>query len=166
MKKVTALLILFLCFHFVNGQERTLKTKKYAGTYLTGDVLSEEGGSSLKVYPESDSTVLIYVYIQNGAPSYNFGRLYGRVSILHGKGSFHTKMDFQDNGCHWLILINKDALVVTTIDRQNDCGFGNGVSADGRYKKVSGKIPMYFVQGDGEKVYFSKVTPEQYMDTL
>lgn len=166
MKKVTTILTLFLCVHFVNGQERALETKKYAGTYLIGDVRSTEGGSRVDVYPESDSTVLIYVYIQNSAPSYNFGRLYGRVKILNGKGNFLKKIDDMDISCHWLIELNKDALIVTTINRQYNCEFGNGVYADGKYKKVSSKIPKYFIQGDGEKVYFSKVTPEEYLDTL
>lgn len=166
MKKVTTILIILLSFHFANGQERTLKTEKYAGTYVIGDVHSKEGGSRLEVYPESDSTVLMYLYIQNSAPSYNFGRLYGRAKIFNGKGNFRTKMDYPDNACHWLIVINKDDLVVSTIDRQYDCGFGNGVFADGKYKKVLGKIPKYFIQGDGEKVYFSKVKPELYNETL
>jgi hypothetical protein len=55
---------------------------------------------------------------------------------------------------------------VSTIDRQYDCGFGNGVFADGKYKKASSKIPKYFIQGDGEKIYFSKVKPELYNETL
>ncbi len=166
MKKVTSILILFLCFHFANGQERTLETKKYAGTYTIGNVRSKEGGGRIDIYPESDSMVLMYVYLQNGGPSYNFGRLYGRVKILNGKGHFLKKYDDMDISCHWSIIINKDALIVTTINRQYNCEFGNGVYADGRYKKVSSKTPEYFDPGDGEKVYFSKVTPEEYNDNL
>jgi hypothetical protein len=166
MKKLTFIIIILLSFQLANCQKKTPKTKKYAGTYMIGDMASEKGGKMIEIYPESDSTVLFYVHIQKGAPSYNSGRLYGRIKILNGKGNFITKSDYMERSCEWAMLINEEALILTTQNSQYDCGFGNGVVADGEYTKAISRVPKYFFQGDGEKIYFSKVKPEQYHDTL
>jgi len=166
MKRLSSIIIVLLLFQTAYSQGRAFKTSKYAGTYILGNVRSNNGGASIEVYPESDSTVLFYVHIQRGAPSHNSGRLYGRMRILDGSGLFNTKFDFLENSCRWKITTTSKAFILTTVNNQYDCAFGNGVVADGEYKKISSKKPECFVQGDGQKVYFAKVKPEKYYDTL
>jgi hypothetical protein len=164
MKRLTSTLICFLLFQTVYSQGKTFRTSTYAGTYGIGNIRSDGGGASIEVYPESDSTVLFYVHIQKGVPSHNTGRLYGRMKVINGSGVFNTQFDFLENACTWKVSITPQHLTLSTINNQFDCGFGNAVIADGAYKKISSKKPEYFVQGDGKRVYFSKVKPEQYND--
>lgn len=153
-------------FQIAYSQGRVLRTSMHAGTYTIGDVRSNKGGASIEVYPESDSTILFYVHIQRGAPSYNLGRLYGRMKVSGGTGVFNTKFDYLENSCRWKITITPKALILITMNNQYDCSFGHGVIADGKYKKINGKKPAYFIQGNGEKIYFSKIKPEQYNATF
>jgi hypothetical protein len=56
----------------------------------------------------------------------------------------------------------KDRLTIETINASYDCGFGNGVVADGTFEHTSKNIPDYFVSGEGMKYFFRTTTPEKY----
>lgn len=135
------------------------KTKQYAGTYSYGHSIKRNFGTIL-IYPETDSTILFFINVNRGAPSYNYGTLYARLQIKDGKGTFYTNT-FSENGCKLNFRFIKNNLIIETVDAQFDCGFGNGVFADGRFIKESSKIPYYF-EDDIEKIYFKKTKPEDY----
>jgi hypothetical protein len=137
-------------------------TLNYAGTYSYGTDVEKGGIGTIFIYPETDSTILFYIDLNRGAPSYNMGSLYGRVKIYNGNGTFYTKFDFIDNSCKWTFQFSKDILTIKTVDGQYGCGFGHAVYADGNFKRVSNKTPDYFENGEGTKVYFKTTSPEKY----
>jgi hypothetical protein len=137
-------------------------TSKYAGIFTYGSDQEKGGIGTIIIYPETDTTVLFYIDLNRGAPSYNMGSLYGRVILKNDAGSFYTELDQADKGCKWTFNFVKDSLTIETITGYYDCGFGNAVYADGVYKKQSYKLLEYFEDMEGEKVYFSKTKPEDY----
>lgn len=140
-----------------------LKTLKYAGTYRFGsygDTTQTGPGGQVIIYALTDDSVLFYLDVSRGAPSYNMGSMYNRLFVNSNKCIFNIKLDYCDNPCKLEFEFNDSTLTISTID--NDCGFGGNVIADGIYKKVDSNQPKYFENGEGDKVYFDKMTPENY----
>jgi hypothetical protein len=149
------------------GQTTTVMTSKpltlkYAGTYCFGTNIEKGSVGTIFIYPEADSTILFYIYINRGAPSYNMGSLYGRLKIVNDTGTFFNKFDFSDNGCKLTFKFSKRSLTIITDDNHYECGFGHAVFADGYFKQISGKILDYFENDEGTRVYFKTTTPEDY----
>ena len=161
MKQVY-IFVLLLSLTFTICGQTTSNTLKYAGTYSYGTDVEKSGTGTIFIYPETDSTILFYINLNRGAPSYNSGSLYGRVKINKGKGTFYAKFDFIDNGCKWTFQFAKDYLTIMTVDGKYGCGFGHAVYADGDFKRVSRKTPDFFENAEGTKVYFKTTTPEHY----
>ncbi len=141
------------------------KSLKYAGTYRYGsyaDSSQTGGGGQIIIYAESDDTVLFYIDLSVGAPSYNMGMLYDRFPVKSDKCVYYKKCDFCISPCKWSITFNDSSLIIETIDHGYDCGFGGNVIPDNIYKKISSQQPDYFEDPHGRKVYFSKTKPENY----
>ena len=145
----------FACY----GQTKiqVLATTKYAGTFSYGKSKSKASGIIL-IYPETDTTVLFYVDVNRGAPSYNMGSRYDRLKIINEQGTYESK----DKGCRWTFQFSKNRLTIETVAESYDCGFGNSVTADGIFEQTSKSIPDYFENGEGTKCFFKTTTPEKY----
>jgi hypothetical protein len=164
MKQILLIGLLFSTL-FVSGQtdkRQLLKTAKYAGVYAFGKNTGKRGMGSITIYPETDTTILFFIDIYGGAPSYNLGQLYSRLTINNGQGVYYSKEDLEGKGCKWQVTINSKALTIKTLDNCYACGFGNNIYADNQYKQKSKAIPNYFIDGPGDKIYFSKTSPESY----
>ncbi len=158
----------FLFFSIITyGQTKVKKTdkrltSKYAGTYSYGKDIEKGRIGTIFIYSETDSTILFYIDLNRGAPSYNMGSLYGRVKIINGSGTFFTKFDYSENSCKWNFRFLKNDLTIKTVDEQDDCGFGYAVIADGIFRKTSNKMLNYFEDMEGKKIYFKNTKPEDY----
>jgi hypothetical protein len=149
-----------MCFAtFCYGQNNSVETQtsKYAGTF-TYSLGKDKATGTILIYPSTDKTVLFYIDLNIGAPSYNMGSLFGRLKVADGQGTFETI----DKGCRWKVEFTTQGLTIMTINNLNDCGFGHGVSADGEYKRTSKLVPDYFETGEGIKYQFRSTTPEQF----
>ncbi len=167
--------VLFCCFLIsiffaitVHGQKiisKNLKflTVKFAGKYSFSTNINMSRDGTILIFPETDTTLLFYVELQNGAPAFDQGALYGRVKIINDTGIFYKKSEYSDNGCKWTMKFFKNKLIIRTVDRYVDCdGFGGNVVVDGVYKKLSSRIPQYFITPEFKKVFFKKVKPDDY----
>jgi hypothetical protein len=163
MKNILVLGILGILFGFKQINNPTLKTTKYAGIYSFGDNVEKGSVGSVTVFPETDSTVLFYVDVCRGAPSYNLGQLYDRLKIKSDSGIYYSKMYDEKNACKWKVTIDKKLLIISTLDNSYECGFGHAVNADHHYKLKKRFTPEYFTDGHGHKVYFKKTSPESYL---
>jgi|GEM_PF-1165755 hypothetical protein len=132
-------------------------TKKYAGIYSYGSNVEEEPVGSLTVFPESDSTVLIYLDVCRGAPSYNLGQLRSRLAIQNDTALYFYKDQYADNGCKLLFAFTNEEINVTTIEGYEECGFGHAVYADGKFILSDKNIPAYFIGVEGDTIYFSEL---------
>ncbi|HPH46654.1 MAG TPA: hypothetical protein PLJ60_03980 [Chryseolinea sp.] len=138
-----------------------LLTSKYEGVY-SYEKKTEKIGGIVIIYPETDSTVLFYIDVIHGPPSYNMGALYGRLKIKNNNGIFFTKHGHSSSACKWSFEFSNHNLVVKTMDDQNECGFGNGVFADGDFNRIPDKKLDYFLNGEAKRVYFKDTKPEDY----
>ena len=137
-------------------------TSKYTGIYSYGKDIEKERIGNIVIYPETDSTILFYIDLNRGAPSYNMGSLYGRVIIKNGKGVFFTKKKHEEGACKWSFEFTKKSLTIKTLQSNFDCAMGHGVYADGVYELFSNKLVDYFEDQEGRKTYYSKTKPEAY----
>jgi hypothetical protein len=134
-----------------------LKTARYAGTYRAAYPLAPGGAADLLIYPETDKSLLFYIYLNRGAPSHNMGEMYGRIEIDGQRGFMHRQLDYTDAPCHWELAFGEDGtLSIESRDGQRDCGFGFGVYADHHYKRVSSEVPQSFETLDGRKLHFGR----------
>jgi hypothetical protein len=163
----TALLSLFILLatkgHCQTHSHRKLLTDRYAGDYSYGKNVEKEAVGSITIYPETDTTVLFYIDLCKGAPSYDLGQLYARLKIKNREGLYFSKEDYNKKGCKWQVTINGDTLTIKTIDDFYDCPFGYGVIADHQYIRKSSKKYTYFINGEGHKIFFSKTSPQDYL---
>ena len=133
------------------------QTTRYAGTYSVDYPLAPGGAADLLIYPETDNTVLFYIYLNRGAPSHNMGEMYGRIEIDGQRGFMHRQLDYEDEPCHWQVVFGENGtLTIESQDGQRGCGFGFNIYADHDYKRVSSEIPQSFETYDGRKLYFEK----------
>ena len=95
----------------------------------------------LKVKLLNDSTIAVTLYVCKGAPSYNSGILWDTIVLKKNTAIYIPK---DETTCKITFLFKNNGIIVT--QKQSNlnfgCGFGQGVFADGFYKKVSSKIPV------------------------
>lgn len=136
----------------------------FAGVYGYGS--GREGANGrLTIYPESDSTILFYLDLNNGKPAYSSGQLLQRA-VVHGRMAVCTfNAGYSPKaGCQLRLLLQANGMLVQTVGGQNACGFGNGVSADHTYQRRSAATPAGFRDGNGKTVLFRGLTPQSYLD--
>lgn len=160
------ILIFILIPILSSGQDKNkLFTYKYAGNYSFGKNPDKERTGNIVVYPETDSTVLFQIFICNGPPIYHIGSMYNRWKIKNDTCIFYLKFDYSEIGCKWKVIFKNNTIQITTFEGQYDCefgGFGGAVKADGIYKRKKIELIPYFHDGEGAKVFFDKVKPEDY----
>jgi len=142
---------------------KSVLTEKYSGIYSFGENVEKGPVGSVTVFAETDTTILFFIDICRGAPSYNLGQLYDRLKIENGKGIYFSKYDFDEKGCKWEVIIDNNTLTIKTIDNCFECGFGGNVIADNKYIRKTLTKPEYFTNGEGNKFFFNKTSPENYM---
>jgi hypothetical protein len=159
--KLTFLFLLLMVTLLSLGQtnKAKLRTAKYAGVFSHGKNIEEGSIGSISFYPESDTTVIFYIDLNRGAPSYNMGALCGRIKIINGKGIFKSSRDDVEI-CKWAFQFSKNILVIETLEHKDNCSFGGGVYADATYYRKSKKIPKSFINQEGERIYFDKIKPD------
>jgi len=156
------LVSVLLLFPFSICSNAQYVTSKFAGTYSFGKDIEKERVGTVIVYPETDSTILYYIDLNRGAPSYNMGSLYSRVKLKNGEAEFQTQVS-PNKCCKWVFKFSNEALTIATVENCVDCGFGYHVYVDGKYFRISKKIPEHFVNGEGRKIFFKETTPEKYL---
>jgi len=136
-------------------------TSSYAGVYEYGTDVEKEPVGQLTLYKEANDAYLFYLDVSNGAPSYHMGSVYGRLTVKDGKATYNNKLDYADKPCKLDFVFAGNSIKVTS-GADIDCGFGNGVYADGDFKRTKAVAPDFFVNGEGTNIYFKKTTPEDY----
>ncbi|MDD5186569.1 MAG: hypothetical protein PHS84_15045 [Paludibacter sp.] len=145
------------------NNSKSVLTEKYSGKYSFGEDVEKGSIGSMTVFAETDTTILFFIDICRGAPSYNLGQHYDRLKIKNGKGIYFSKYKSNKKGCKWELTIDSDTLTLKTIDNCYACGFGGNVIADNKYIRKGLTRPEFFIDGHGHKIFFSKTSPENYL---
>jgi len=139
--------ILFISLHLLaDGQSKKNlnPTASYNFDYRAkskkGDVFGSFGEIKIKLL--DSSKVAISLYICKGAPSYNSGSFID--TLKYQKNTLIYKTPKEDSTCRIIFTFSNNGVTLQQFQSKinNGCGFGQGVFADGFYKKISSKIPI------------------------
>ncbi len=101
------------------------------GTYEYDN--GDDGDGTVKVLKISSDKIKVSLFVIGGPPSHNMGEFMKELKIKNGVANYKS------GDCHIKFTFNSKAVKVTQTGF--DCGFGNGVSANGYYQKTSSKVP-------------------------
>jgi len=130
------------------------KQQDFAGSYGYGPGAEKGKSGTIALYPRNDSTLLFYINLNVGPPSYNGGELFDTLSVKQNQAIYQGSSDYGEKGCKWQIDFESDSLRITTLDNSYDCGFGGNVIADGVYQLNSRQVPQFYIKNQGDTVYF------------
>lgn len=125
-----------------------------AGTYSYGPGAEKGRTGSLTIFPQNDSTVLFYVNLNIGPPSYNSGELFDTLKVQQNKAIYNRTSGDVDSDCRWEIDFLGDSIRIRTLNNAYSCGFGGNVRADGIYKVQNHEIPKFVIKNQGDTLYF------------
>ncbi len=149
MRHLFTLFCLF-AFCFAHGQEDT-----YDGIYSYGTTPDSGRVGVVYVYQNSDSTLLFYLELNRGAPSYNSGAIRGQMNIYSPGEADYTLIAEDDYfNCSMNFWFVNDSLYIRTNDQADDCGYGYGVHSSGDFKKIESKRPESFADREGNEYLF------------
>lgn len=158
MKRTIIFLFLFSSF-LVRSQ-----SNEFAGSYAMGE-LPEQRGGLLYLFPNSDSTLLFYIELGRGAPSYGSGAMVGEINLTSSNSWKFNKPDTSlDLSCELSFIFYTDSLKVSTANGSDECGYGFGVYSDGMYARTSRDIPTYFIDRLGKKTDFKDLDIENWSE--
>lgn len=146
-----------LALVFTSCKTAKIDSHNHQGIYSYGDDIEKGRVGAVTVYSENKNSILFYIDVNRGAPSYNMGLLLGKVKIENDYGIYENKDEYSENGCKFSLKFKPNELTITTLEDKDECGFGHGVYIDGSYNKTSNAQPEFYTNGEGDKVYFNTI---------
>jgi len=116
----------------------------------------------LKIHAVKRGQYLFYLEIGKGAPSYDSGAAYGKLTYNERSGNYEYIPKDTIADCKLEFIRNKNKITIKTI--AGDCGFGFGVYADGTYYLKDSKNPLYIISRANKKIYFNNTSPEKFRE--
>ncbi len=147
MKKLLVLCEVFVLCLLATFQINAQSRKAVSGADVTGTFRESASGSEFSILALGKGRLRIafsgvYPYkLANGEDTANTGEAIGEAEIRGDTATF-TPEEFQECAIT-LKFLTRGRLKVTQMGSDAECGFGNNVSADGTYKKVSAKKPRF-----------------------
>jgi hypothetical protein len=144
------MLIMLFSFHSMRAQEI-----EYEGVYAYGTSADSGRTGVISVYQNTDSTLLFYLELSRGAPSYNSGAMTGQMNILKpGEAEFSINDADDYINCSLRFSFKMNELSINTQMNADTCGYGYGVFSDGDFIKISTEQPVYFMDREGTEHQF------------
>ena len=111
--------------------------RSLTGTWEWGSFAT--GSGVLVVIDDADGT-RFQLQLSRGEPVNNLGFLEGRLTVKDGLAT-HVRRDGQSH-CEITFRFARETVALKqTVGSSAECDFGNGVSADGTYRRTSRKKP-------------------------
>jgi hypothetical protein len=137
MKKNILIVTLLMASVASADQPSYKKKNNHTGTYAMD--LGNGAGGMLKIIQGPDNKIFFDLDCSRGAPSYNTGSAQGTIKIKD-KTALYRSTEF-DGICEFKFTFRNDEVYVSQTGSDTDCGFGYGVSCDGKYYLKSRKQP-------------------------
>lgn len=149
---------LIIIFQFLVAGIAYGQDVEYAGTYTYGTTPDSGRTGVIYVYPNSDTTLLFYLELNRGAPSYNSGAIVGQMNIYRpGEADFSMIKENDLINCSMNLWFTNDSLFIRTNDKADDCGYGHAVYSRGDFKRTNKQKPEFFIDRSGEKTWFKEL---------
>ena len=96
--------------------------------------------------------------VTTGWPNYNVGETDGTITLVNDTASFDNTFEDAERPCILNFQLSNNVITINSQSTSFNCGFGNGVHADGEYTfdKVQPKLDNIWLQ----KEYYSSPTIE------
>lgn len=139
MKKIFFIAGLSLLTLFVMAQTN------YSGSYgysfkpqgNTGNDKNATGSAGTLVLLKMDANKYrFWLDVTLGWPNYNVGETDGTVTFVNDTASFDNTFEDATNPCILKFKISGNKININSLSTSFNCGFGNGVNADGDYEKL------------------------------
>ena len=92
-----------------------------------------KGDGTIKVQRVSTSKIKVSLFVMGGPPSHNMGEFMDELTFSNGVAKYTS------DDCSIKFEFNTQGVKVT--QSGVDCGFGNGITANGYYVKKSSAVP-------------------------
>jgi hypothetical protein len=92
-----------------------------------------KGNGTIKVQKISESKIKVSLFVVGGPPSHNMGEFIDELTFSNGVAKYSS------DDCSIKFEFNPQGVKVTQTGI--DCGFGNGITANGYYVKKSSAVP-------------------------
>ncbi len=125
-----------------------------AGTYSFGNDIEKGPVGSVKIFPIANDSVIFFLDVNLGTPSYNSGQLLGKMAINDSIANYQSKAGDNMMNCALSFHFSDGQVVITTDSSHNDCGFGGNVIADNTYKQTDKSVPAYYINATGDTIQF------------
>ncbi|MFM1915540.1 MAG: hypothetical protein RLZZ531_1209 [Bacteroidota bacterium] len=93
----------------------------------------ERGNGTIKVNKISADKIVLSIFVIGGPPSHNMGEFMETLTLTNGVATYKSEE------CGLKFVFSNTAVTVT--QSGEDCGFGNGITANGTFKKTSSEVP-------------------------
>jgi len=130
----------------------------YSDTYKTN---GEAPYHFINIHRMPNGGYLFYLEVCRGAPSYNSGAMYGKLTYNKATGNYEY-LPVSADDCKLVLSHKSNKIIIKTIS--GDCPFGYGVYADATYKLRIDHNPSYCFTRTGKKVYFNKTPPGKFTE--
>lgn len=137
MKKIILFLVTAFCCHNAPAQVN------YSGTYgykIPGDSHPKDKtaipGGNLVLVKMQDNKYRFWLDVLNGPPGWNRGETDGTISFVNDTASFDNTFEDATNPCILKFKVTGASININSQSSSFNCGFGNGVTADGDYLRL------------------------------
>lgn len=110
----------------------TLNTPK---AQLPKDKSAVPGGQLVLIRME-DNKYRFWLDVLNGPPGFNRGETDGTVIFVNDTASFDNTFENAENPCILKFKLSGNLISINSHSTSFNCGFGNGVNADGEYARL------------------------------
>lgn len=139
----------------------------YSGVYTFGDSIEGAAEGTVYISQENDSSLLFYLYVNKGAPSYNCGEMDGRITVKGRKGTFRTRLGYSDADCVLYFEFNDSTVTINQDGNDCKCGFGNGVYVEDTFNRSTSETPAFYTTLSNDTISFSELQAQlQGMEML
>lgn len=137
MKKIVLLLAVTFCYCHVTAQVDVSGSYGYKlpGESHPKDKTAIPGGTLVLVKMEGNK-YRFWLDVLNGPPGWNRGETDGTIILVNDTASFDNTFEDATNPCILKFKITNNVIIINSQSTSFNCGFGNGVNADGEYTRL------------------------------
>ncbi len=139
MKKIFLLSSLLITTFVVTAQSNISGAYGYSfkpqGTPPKGEENKDPAGN-LVLLKMNDNKYRFWLDVTMGWPDYHVGETDGTITIVNDTASFDNTFEDATTPCILKFKISGASININSMSTSFNCGFGNGVNADGDYTKL------------------------------
>ena len=140
MKRMIALLPLLLLFTLLAYGQKDLSgaygyTLPVSKTQPPKDKTAIPGGQVVLIKMEGNK-YRFWLDVLTGPPGYNRGETDGTITFVNDTASFDNTFEDAENPCILKFKLTGTTITINSHSASLNCGFGNGVSANGDYLRL------------------------------